>query len=894
MKNSVHSSLSNQEKSPILIIDKEGKLGIYLAKKLSEDGLVIFATRKRLSKNESENIITVPFSRRFPNIPDNVYSQIFLIDENNNTESFLPSLLKKSSVDGVNIFYITRSSDITEKKAIKISELSSKVFLFLLGDVFDDFETFKSVSPINTYIKNIRDNMHIKISGDGLNLSFPVYIDDVAETLCRNIGGHISKVNYVMPSHPITDLSLSRLFKRNNPDLKIDFDNHKSKQQTYYIGESANFLLGSKYDLENRIKNLDFEQNPAEYNEEVVEEGSVNRSYFLPFLWIFFFCLFFLFLPLLTTLSYSLLATTELNSAKNSLIKGDLVSAQRKAENSKTFFDIAKKTAGPMLTEAKMLGQEKVARNLLKKVELGSEVSTASIYLVESVSMIKNVSSGKSGDPAGDFREASNLLQNSISALRRAEADGNIPGDLKNELNDVNTLVDLISGSAYHFPKIFGFEGEKKYLILFQNNMELRPGGGFIGSYGTVKLNKGKIEDFKIYDVYSADGQLRGHVEPEYPLRRYLPTAHLYLRDSNFGLSFSQNASSAARLLNLSLNEKVDGVIGVDLSLVQNILREIGPVKVADYKETVTEENLFLLTEEKAEKGFFPGSTQKKDFLKSLYNSILFVLTSKRSIPYFALAKSVSSSVDEKHLMFSFDDSVIQNTFSVNGWGGVMRDERAEASNKINDFLGINEANLGVNKVNYFISRSISKQLTINENGKVVSSVTIVFKNNSKSGQWPGGGYKNYLRIITPTNTSLEGIIIDGKKQEITDAIVNPLVYERQNFTPPSGLEVEEFEDQEKKVVGFLINIPPNSLKTVKLNYKFEKRINLKNKTFDYSLLYYKQPGVERIPVDLSITYPNKIFLTSKPEEFKDSENKTFGSLSLVKDERIDFSFSQR
>jgi len=48
--------------------------------------------------------------------------------------------------------------------------------------------------------------------------------------------------------------------------------------------------------------------------------------------------------------------------------------------------------------------------------------------------------------------------------------------------------------------------------------MELRPGGGFIGSYAILSVDKGKITNFKIYDVYDADGQLKNHIEPPFAI----------------------------------------------------------------------------------------------------------------------------------------------------------------------------------------------------------------------------------------------------------------------------------------------------------------------------------------------------------------------------------------
>src|SRR5258706_15817855 len=60
-------------------------------------------------------------------------------------------------------------------------------------------------------------------------------------------------------------------------------------------------------------------------------------------------------------------------------------------------------------------------------------------------------------------------------------------------------------------PDLLGMKNKKTYLLLFQNNAELRPGGGFIGSYGLAVINKGKLQQLTIHNTYDADGQLKKH-----------------------------------------------------------------------------------------------------------------------------------------------------------------------------------------------------------------------------------------------------------------------------------------------------------------------------------------------------------------------------------------------
>ena len=159
-------------------------------------------------------------------------------------------------------------------------------------------------------------------------------------------------------------------------------------------------------------------------------------------------------------------------------------------------------------------------------------------------------------------------------------------------------------------------EGEhKEYLVLLQNNMELRPTGGFLGSYARVSFTDGYLETIKVEDIYVPDGQLPGYVEPPAPIKQYLNSNGWLLRDSNWDPDFSQAAPIIEWFFEQGKEPEAEGVVAVNLFVAQDLMRAVGPVYLADYQETVTAENLFAKTQAHSEVGFFPGSTQKRDWL---------------------------------------------------------------------------------------------------------------------------------------------------------------------------------------------------------------------------------------------------------------------------------------
>src|SRR3989344_28805 len=101
------------------------------------------------------------------------------------------------------------------------------------------------------------------------------------------------------------------------------------------------------------------------------------------------------------------------------------------------------------------------------------------------------------------------------------------------------------------FPKI------KKYLILFQNPSELRPTGGFPGTYGVVTFKDGKLQDLKVDDVYNLDGQLQELIVPPIQLQHITP--NWGMRDANWFIDFPTSARKITAFYKKESGYEVDG-----------------------------------------------------------------------------------------------------------------------------------------------------------------------------------------------------------------------------------------------------------------------------------------------------------------------------------------------
>ena len=102
---------------------------------------------------------------------------------------------------------------------------------------------------------------------------------------------------------------------------------------------------------------------------------------------------------------------------------------------------------------------------------------------------------------------------------------GTIPveEELQTDLKTLLSIADQLSDT----------QGQTKtFLILFQNNMELRPGGGYVGSFGILKIKDGHAESLDVHDTVNFDGRIPNTVPAPYPMEETLGVKSLKDRKS--------------------------------------------------------------------------------------------------------------------------------------------------------------------------------------------------------------------------------------------------------------------------------------------------------------------------------------------------------------------------
>lgn len=263
---------------------------------------------------------------------------------------------------------------------------------------------------------------------------------------------------------------------------------------------------------------------------------------------------------------------------------------------------------------------------------------------------------------------------------------------------------------------VLGAEHDRQYLLLFENNHELRPTGGFIGSLGLVNVKRGVVENVVVNSVYDPDGQLLPAIAPPEPLRRIVD--RWFLRDANWFVDYRVSARTMAGFLEKEKGPTVDGVIALTPEVIKSFLKITGPIELPAYGVTVNSENFVPLTQAEVTYAYDRTQNKPKQFLHDLAPLLMNrVMLAARERMGETLAV-LTQAVQEKQLLLYFRDEAVQQQIEAMGWAGAVT-QRAPG------FLSVNNANIGGHKSDQFIEQELDYRLEVRTDRSVEAVVTI-------------------------------------------------------------------------------------------------------------------------------------------------------------------------
>ncbi|MFA7209292.1 MAG: DUF4012 domain-containing protein [Parcubacteria group bacterium] len=401
-----------------------------------------------------------------------------------------------------------------------------------------------------------------------------------------------------------------------------------------------------------------------------------------------------------------------------------------------------------------------------------------------------------------------------IEALNVASKISNllpIPADEKKELDVVNRLVQDITKS----------DGvTRNFLVLLQNNMELRPGGGFLGQYAIIKIKNGEAVSVFVEDANLLDQKISAKITPPYALQRMMQLKKWKFRDSNFSPDFPTNVDKAEYFLRLAGSQsKFDGVVAVNSQVFNDILEITGPVSAPGSSVVFDSSNAALKLEEIVEKQYLLDENldtqNRKWIMKKLAPVIIEKLSNAGDLA--KLAKFFHNELKNKNIMLNFSDPELQSLVESVYWDGKV------SADWQGDYLMMVDANMGALKTDYYMRRSMAYDLDLTGE-KPVATLKILYKNTAPYGDWRTSDYHSYLRVYVPAGAKL-----------LENKMVSPI-----------GGTVDEFG---KTAFGFMLHTLIGGETDAMIKYELPVNFSAD----EYRLLIQKQSGVGDLPVKIHI-----------------------------------------
>jgi hypothetical protein len=411
-------------------------------------------------------------------------------------------------------------------------------------------------------------------------------------------------------------------------------------------------------------------------------------------------------------------------------------------------------------------------------------------------------------------------------------------------------------------PRLLGVEQVQSYLIMAQNRDELRATGGFITGIGLVSIQEGKILNFELGDSYQVDDFSKPYPTPPEPLKRFMLADYWVTRDANWSPDFPTAAKEIQDLFSMSTGVQTQGVIAFNQLAIERLLRVIGPVLVPEVDELVSAENVEEYMWQAKDAAMEEGTWQdrlehRKDFMEPLSRAIVEkMLRSNTQEELLNLGKTIVDLLEQGQVLVYFNDAEAQALLESYGWDGGLHPASG-------DILYLVDSNVGFNKVDAVMQRSVAYKVNLSDISQAKGEVTLTYQHAGTGEmackQAVGGGdgtyrglqqlcYLDYWRVYTPGGSVLMGSNVQAIP---ADELLNGVGW-------PGEVESQAGEAGSQVFAGLLM-VPIGKSSQVEIAYSLPTSILQKigANLLNYRLRVQVQSGIGRLPVQLEVRLPS-------------------------------------
>ncbi|HVZ11473.1 MAG TPA: DUF4012 domain-containing protein [Patescibacteria group bacterium] len=384
-------------------------------------------------------------------------------------------------------------------------------------------------------------------------------------------------------------------------------------------------------------------------------------------------------------------------------------------------------------------------------------------------------------------------------------------------------------------PELLGANTSKKYLVLFQNDKELRPTGGFLTFYSIFRIDQGVIHIDSSNDIYTLDNSISYHPTADPIILKYLPKVPTQnIRDINLSPDFPTSMKGFMTYYDKSsLKTDIDGIIAIDTQFVVHLIDILGEVQADGQTFTAKTDpgcdcpQVVYQLEQNTTKPVNYIKTNRKGIVGDLlYATMEKALSASPKIYWGPLFNAALGDAAEKHILFALNDQGAQSGIRALNWAGAINQDFK------GDYLHVNDANFAGAKSNMYIQDSMRIDYNIDSSGTIKKTVTLDYKNPHKYSDCnlESGGLclnavlRTFQRVYVPQGSTLVS-------------------------TQGSQVKVTTKQDLGKTYFESFFTVDPLGKSEITYTYT----LPFKAANHELPVLIQKQPGVEKITTEVYV-----------------------------------------
>ncbi|GEM_PF-1915383 len=473
------------------------------------------------------------------------------------------------------------------------------------------------------------------------------------------------------------------------------------------------------------------------------------------------------------------------------------------------------------------------------------------------------------------------------NVLARAQTIKNATGNLKSVASYFGSL-DSFVGERYlawsgqlialdefltELKALLASETDRHILLMFQNPSEIRPAGGFLGSYADLVVRGGVMQQLDVRDIYDPDGQLeQGYRAPE----AFGDWTEWKVRDANWFFDFPTSAEAVLTLMESSkmyenYGVKFDLAIAVNIKVIETLLSVAGPVEIPAYELVLDEKNFLREVQREVERGEDKAAGAPKRILQTVAPVLLERLGVLDDEDMETLFERLTTHYEHKDLMFYARDPKLEHFIRTAGGDGSVY---ALPFGFWGNYLAVVNANIDGKKSDAVVAQEVSVYVDVATDGSSLTDVAVMRTHRGDLERelfWRATN-RNYMQIYVPATADL--LLMKGNDPAPRGTALSPA--EKEQLYPAekiieatkkflSSFQAWNMEAFGKRVFATWMNLVAGKSRTLEIRYQTPGKTGVTPKAGDiYTFVYERQSGV---PTTLSLTIAAPVGFTWKETE---------------------------